>query len=61
MSVLTVREVAEKYRTTRSTVINWTKKGLPATRIGKLIRIEEKDLERFIAAQNGGDTEGSGQ
>ncbi|KJR97974.1 MAG: hypothetical protein VR68_11765 [Peptococcaceae bacterium BRH_c4a] len=56
MPVLTVREIAEKYRTSHATVISWTKKGLPATKIGKLIRIEEEDLKKFIAAQNKGDS-----
>jgi excisionase family DNA binding protein len=69
MAVLTVREIAERYRTSHATVISWTKKGLPATKIGKLIRIEEEDLQKFIAAKNtrdssaqvGGDSERSGQ
>lgn len=69
MAVLTVREIAERYRTSHATVISWTKKGLKATKIGKLIRIKEEDLQDFISAQDnrdlpaleGGNTERSGQ
>ena len=65
MSILTIKEIAEKYRVCHTTVINWTKKGLPFTKIGKLYRIKEEDLQRYISVQNerdsfaqvGGDTE----
>lgn len=55
MPILTIKEVANKYRVSIMTVHNWIKKGLPATRIGRVIRVDEKKLEEFIAAQNGWD------
>lgn len=65
MPILTVKEISQEYKVCHATVLNWIKKGLPATKIGKVVRIEQKDLEEFIAAQNtrdssahvGGDTE----
>lgn len=56
MPVLTIKEIADKYRVSIMTVHNWIKKGLPVTKIGRVIRIEQKDLERFISAQNKGDS-----
>jgi len=69
MGIVTVKEAAGQYKVCHATVLNWIKKGLPATKIGKVIRIDEDDLKKFIAAQNtgnrsvqiGGDAERSGQ
>lgn len=52
MAFLSVSEIAKKYRTTNTTVLSWIKKGLPAIKVGKFIRIEEDDLEKFIADQS---------
>lgn len=56
MPILTIKEVANKYRVSIMTVHNWIKKGLPVTRIGRVIRVDEKKLEEFISAQNSGDS-----
>ena len=48
MSYLTVREVASRLRVSDLTVRRWVWAGkLPATRIGRMVRIDEADLTRL--------------
>lgn len=47
--LLTVDEVAERLNVSTKTVRRWIKTGeLPAYRLGRQIRISEKDLRRFL-------------
>lgn len=47
---LTVAEVAERLRVNPQTVRNWIDRGrLPATRVGRRVRVRQADLGRFIA------------
>ncbi len=48
-AVLTMKEIANLLHTSRSTVKRWIDAGLlPASRVGKVIRIEGKDLVIFF-------------
>ena len=47
--ILTVNEIAEEYKITTRTVVNWyTLKGLPYQKIGRMVRIKRSDLIAFI-------------
>ena len=49
---LTVAEVAEELRVSSMTVYRLIKsEQLPATRVGKSLRIREDDVERFLAGR----------
>ena len=51
MGYLTVREVAELLRVSDLTVRRWIWAGkLPATRVGRVLRIRQSDLERLPRA-----------
>jgi len=57
-SFLTVADVAEILKLNQQTVRNWIDQGsLPATRVGRRVRIKRSDLERLIEA---GYTSGAG-
>ena len=48
--ILTASEIAEEYKITTRTVINWyTHRGLPYKKIGRMVRIKRSDLEEFIS------------
>jgi len=47
---LKVRDIADTLQVHRTTVMGWIEQGLlPATRIGKTVRVSESDFNRFIA------------
>jgi excisionase family DNA binding protein len=49
----TIDEVMEKIKVSRQTVYNWMNSGkLKYLKIGKLVRIKEEDLKRFIEGKN---------
>ena len=49
---LTVAEVADELRVSTMTVYRLIKsEQLPATRVGKSLRIQEDDVERFLAGR----------
>ena len=45
---LTVNELAEKLRISRSTIDAWRKEGLPFTKMGRSIRFDEDEVMRWI-------------
>lgn len=46
---LTTKEVAEQAKVTVKTVLNWIKSNkIPATKLGKSYRIEQKDFHDFL-------------
>src|SRR3990167_1849828 len=45
--MLTLQAVADRYGVDASTVRGWIRQGLPAFRAGRVVRIDEDDLERF--------------
>ncbi len=48
--ILTVGEIAEEYKVTTRTVINWyLHRGLAYFKIGRMVRIKRSDLDRFIS------------
>lgn len=55
MTVLTLKEVAERLRLHPNTLRRYIKKGkLAAMKFGRVWRIEEKDLEEFMRANKQG-------
>ena len=54
VNLLTVFEVAERLKVCVRTVRNYIKAGsLRVRRLGRAVRIEESELERFVAALGG--------
>lgn len=54
MKLLTAQEVADILRVHRNTVYLWVRSGeLPAVRYGKLIRIPQDSLEKWIKGRAG--------
>ena len=45
-----VNQLMEKFDCSRSLVNKWFERGLVKTKIGKLTRVKEKDLEEFISS-----------
>ncbi len=46
----TVKEVAHRFSVTERTIQNWIKTGkLRATKVGKIIRISESDMQEFLS------------
>jgi excisionase family DNA binding protein len=45
---LTSKDLEKKYQISRSTVDNWKKEGLPFIKIGRSVRFDEKEVERWI-------------
>ena len=43
-----VNQLMEKYDCSRSLINRWFERGLVKTKIGKLARVKEEDLEKFI-------------
>lgn len=47
--MLTPEEVAQRLNVTRRTVMDWIYRGvLPSVKVGKQVRVDAADLERFI-------------
>lgn len=45
-----VKEVAERFRVTERTIQNWIKtEKFGATKVGKVIRISESDIQEFLS------------
>jgi excisionase family DNA binding protein len=47
----TIKQVCERLQVSRMTVHRWIKRGLPVYRQGRIVRIKEADLERFLKEQ----------
>ncbi|MCP4986029.1 MAG: helix-turn-helix domain-containing protein [Colwellia sp.] len=45
-----IKQLMAMYDCSESTIKAWYKRGLVKTKIGKLARVTEKDLEEFIAS-----------
>ena len=45
---LTSKDLEKKYQISRSTVDNWKKDGLPFIKIGRAVRFDEREVERWI-------------
>ena len=50
---LTIKEVQEEYKISRSTVYRLIEKGLPVLKVGKSVRIKKEDLENFLKENQG--------
>lgn len=46
--VLTIKEVAEKYKAGESTVYLWMKQGLPRYKIGRSTRFDETEVDEWV-------------
>jgi len=51
--LLTVAEAAEKKDTTRFSIHRWVKSGLRARRMGPILLIDARDLEKFTPRKVG--------
>lgn len=52
MKLLTVREVAETLRVRENSVYRWINQGrMKQIKVGRSVRIDEKELERFVKAK----------
>ena len=50
---LTIQDVMDILKVSRTSVNNWLKSGnLKYYKVGRLVRIKEEDLEKFIQDQN---------
>jgi excisionase family DNA binding protein len=45
---LTSKDLEKKYQISRSTVDNWKKEGLPFIKIGRSVRFDEKEVDKWI-------------
>lgn len=71
INLLTLEEVAEKFKVTSRTIYNWIDRGMPVMKIGGVIRFDTEEIRAWMkqkrtrgrnkSAQIGGDTERSGQ
>lgn len=49
--MLRIKQVMEKYHVCRATIYNWFKNGLPYIKVGKIVFIEESEIEKFIKGE----------
>lgn len=49
---LTLRQVADQMKVSRTTVWRWKQQGLRQVRIGGVVRIRSSDFEVFVGRQN---------
>jgi excisionase family DNA binding protein len=50
MTMLLLKEVAERYRVSRRTVYRWRKMGLRCARVGRVVRYHVDDVDAFLRA-----------
>lgn len=51
---LTVRQVCAQLRVSKSTVYKWLRSGLRSLKLGKLRRVRQTDLERWLERHKAG-------
>lgn len=49
--MLTIQELADKMRVHYQTVRSWMRRGLPVTKVGNVVRIDEKEAMEWLKAQ----------
>ena len=49
--MLTIQEFADKMRVHYQTVRTWVRNGLPVTKIGNIVRINEEEAMAWLKAQ----------
>ena len=42
------RDLELKYQVSRATIDNWKKYGMPYLKIGRSVRFDEKDVEKWV-------------
>ena len=42
------KDLEQKYQVSRATVDNWKKAGMPYLKIGRSVRFDEKEVEKWI-------------
>jgi excisionase family DNA binding protein len=53
--LLTRKEVAKKFRVSKTTLLEWRKKNiLPAYKFGRAVRYKEEDIQKAFEQQNKG-------
>lgn len=70
INLLTLEEIAERFKVTSRTIYNWIDGGMPVMKIGGVIRFDPEEVTAWMkqkrtrgrnnSAQVGGDTERSG-
>ena len=57
MNLLKVSQIAAELQVTPPCVYGWVKQGkIPSIRLGKLVRVDREDLNRFLERQTQGET-----
>ena len=57
MTLLKVSQIAAELQVTGACVYGWIKQGkIPSVRLGKLVRVDREDLNRFLERQTQGET-----
>ena len=52
---LTMQELQAKYKVGRGTIDRWQKEGMPCVKIGRTIRFDGMQIEKWIEKQNSAD------
>ena len=42
------KDLEQKYQVSRATIDNWKKQGMPFIKIGRSVRFDEKEIEKWI-------------
>lgn len=48
---LTVKDIMNMYKCSRTTIYNWIEKGLPVHKFGKMVRFSEKEVEEWLQTE----------
>ena len=57
MNLLKVSQIAAELQVTGACIYGWIKKGkIPSVRLGKLVRVDREDLNRFLDHRTQGET-----
>lgn len=49
---MTVKDLAEHYQVTRQTIHNWLQHGLPHVKVGRVLRFDIEEVDRWVQEQS---------
>lgn len=50
--MLTIKDLMEKYKVSRTAIYNWINKGLPVLKIGGVVRFDQEQVNAWIEQTN---------